>query len=381
MKSQTEITTLYVNPVPRISAQGRHKQVFTIVGKTGELIPTAGMQKNKEFGVPSEYSFPYNHLTNKLQTGLDKMVSNPFKGLEPEEVIQEYGLTQDWLKHLESIVKQDNIKLQTKYEIFDAVPNNHYTNDIAGGMTIFNTPSIKTANITPPNFLQTFKIVLYDKPNRFTDETPRGRLAISLIKIHPKIAKSKTVANSSVHEWYISEENEAQIEKLKKQDIIDNATYEWVDLKRNSSPYKIYQVGCLLTWHDGRPVLKGTVSNETSQNFISEYLNDTTSYKMDNIEKFVKIKSMLNDRDDMTRFEIMYLIQQAVNSGVMKISDGYYVWHSKAGTPNMYKHSDYDKLVSLIQKEFNTYNPDDRTINNWYRDLYEEVRSKGIWLE
>lgn len=379
MKSQTEVTTLYVNPVPRVSAQGRHKQVFTIVGKTGELIPTAGMQKNKEFGVPSEYSFPYNHLTNKLHTGLDKMVPNPFKGLEPEEVIQTYGLTQDWLKHLESITKQDSIKLQTKFEILDAVPNNHYTNDIAGGMTIFNTPSIKTANIAQPNFLQTFKIVLYDKPNRFTDETPRGKLAIALIKIHPKIAKSKTVANSSVHEWYISEENEAQIEKLKKQDVIDNATYAWVDLKRNASAYRIYQVGCLLTWHDNRPVLKGTINNETAKNFISDYLNDSTSYKMDNVEKFIKMYDLVNTGYD--RFNVMYLIQQAVNVNVIGIRDGFYVWHSKAGTPNMYKHSDYDKFVSLIQQEYNNYNPDDRTINNWYRDLLDEVLAKGIWVE
>lgn len=379
MKSQTEITTLYVNPVPRISAQGRHKQVFTIVGKTGELIPTAGMQKNKEFGVPSEYSFPYNHLTNKLQTGLDKMVTNPFKGLEPEEIIQSYGLSQDWLKHLESITKQDNIKLQTKYEVLDNVPYNHYTNEIAGGMTIFNTPNIKTANIAPANYLQTFKIVLYDKPNRFTDETPRGRLAISLIKIHPKIAKNKTVANASVHEWYISEENEAQIEKLKKQDIVDNATYAWVDLKRNATAYRIYQVGCLLTWHDNRPVLKGSVNNETARNFISDYLNDSTSYRMDNIEKFIKISDMISNGID--RFNIMYLVQQAINTNVIGIRDGFYVWHSKAGTPNMYKHSDYDKFISLIQQEFNTYNPDDRTINNWYRDLLDEVMSKGAWIE
>lgn len=379
MKSQSEITTLYVNPVPRISAQGRHKQVFTLIGKTGELIPTAGMQKNKEFGVPSEYSFPYNHLTNKLHTGLDKMIPNPFHGLTPEDVIESYGLSQDWLQHLNSIVKQDNIKLQTKYEILDSVPYNHYTNDIAGGMTIFNTPSIKTANIAAPNFLQTFKIVLYDKPNRFTDETARGRLAIALIKIHPKIAKSKNLANSSVHEWYVSEENEAQIEKLRKQDIIDDATHAWVELKRNSTPYKIYQLGCLLTWNDNRPVIKGTVNDETVRNFISGYLNDTSTYQMDNIDKFSKLYKLLTE--DTDRFNIMYLIQQAINTNIITIRDGFYIWNSKAGTPNMYKHSDYNKLVSLIQQEFNNFNPDDTTINNWFRDLSEEVLSRGIWYE
>jgi len=54
MKSSKDVTIIFVNPVPRISAQGRHKQVFTMIGKTGELVPTTGMQKNKEFGVPSD---------------------------------------------------------------------------------------------------------------------------------------------------------------------------------------------------------------------------------------------------------------------------------------------------------------------------------------
>lgn len=379
MKSQNEITVLFVNPVPRLSAQGRHKQVFTMHGKTGELVPTTGMQKNKEFGVPSEYSFPYNHVTNKLHTGLDKMIPNPFIGLEPETIIENYGLSQDWLKQLEHIVKQETIKLQTKYEILDNVSYNTYTNEIAGGMTIFNTPSIKAANIVQPNFLQSFKLVLYDKPNRFTDETPRGRLAIALIKIHPKIAKNRTTANAAVHEWYISEENEAQIEKLKKQDIIDDATHTWVELKRNATAYTIYRVGCLLKWHDNRPVTKGTVNNEKCKNDISDYLNDSSSYRMDNIEKFIKITDIYNKDED--RFNVMYLVQQAINTGVIDIRDGFYVWHSKSGTPNMYKHSDYEKLISLLQQEYNNYNPDDTTVTNWFKDLLNEVVSKGIWIE
>jgi len=379
MKSSKDVTIIFVNPVPRISAQGRHKQVFTMIGKTGELVPTTGMQKNKEFGVPSEYSFPYNPTTNRLHTGLDKMIINPFKGLDPSYIVEEYGLSQEWLSKLETIVKQDNIKLQTKYEIYDNVPYNHYTNEIAGGSTIFNTTNIKTANIAPPNFLQTFKILLYDKPNRFTDETPRGRLAIALIKIHPKIANSKNEANASVHEWYISEENEAQAEKLKKQDFIDDVKYAWVELKRNGSPFILYKFGSLLTTHDNRPIIKGTVNNDTVKNFISDYLNDTTSHQIDNLSKFIDLYTLY--QEDTDRFNIRYLIQQAINTNVMKISDGYYVWHSKSGTPNMYKHTDYNKLVSLLQQEFKNYNPDDRTITNWYRDLFEEVQSKGAWLE
>ena len=87
MKNQ-EITTLFVNPVPRISAQGRHKQVYTVINKTGETIPFTGMSKNKEFGVPSEYSFRLNTTSNKLITGLDKMIDNPFKDLEVSDIME-----------------------------------------------------------------------------------------------------------------------------------------------------------------------------------------------------------------------------------------------------------------------------------------------------
>lgn len=376
MKSPT--TSIYVNPIQRISAQGRHKQVFTIIPKTGEMLPTVGMGKNKEFGVPSEYPFRLNSNTNKLVTGLDKSIENPFKGLEPSVIIAEYGLSQDWLKHLEQLVKQEQIKLQTKYEIMDNVAYNFYTNDVTSNMFQSNWK----ANVDKPkNFLETFKIILYDRPNVFSDDTPRGRLSIALIKAHPAIASSKVEANTAVHSWYISEENEALMEKVRKRDIIEDAITDWNLLKRNSTPYIIYQLASLLKSHDGNVIVKGKMNDATVKSNVSDYLNDSTTHQMDNIEKFSKLHGMLNDKDDKKRFLAMYLVQQALNTGVIGIRDGFYIWHSKSAQDNIYKHTTYDALVSTIQREYSNYNPSDKSVANWYKDLYDEVENKGGWIE
>lgn len=376
MKNQ-EITTIFVNPVPRISAQGRHRQVFTVIDtKTGEASPIKGMDKNKEFGVPIEYSFRANSSLTKLVTGLDRMIDNPFKDGKPSDILEQYGLSQDWLPVLETIVKQSQIKLQTKYEILDRTTYNRYTDEITG--TMFS-PNWKN-NTKERNFLESFKIILYDGPNRFTDETPRGRLAIQLIKNHPKIARTKSELNGAVHDWYVSEENEAMMEKQKRRDIIEDALFNWGLMKRNSTAYTIYQLGSLLTNHDGNPIIKGTVRDSSVKEFISEYINDASSYQLENIEKFNKVYDMTQTKEGRERFYVQYLVAQAINVNVIGIRDGFYLWHSKVGS-NMHKHTTYDSLVSSLQREYSTYNPKDNEVTNWFKDLVEELQLKGVWIE
>ena len=377
MKSQSK-TTIFVNPIPRISAQGRHKQMFVVQQTTGEFMPTAGMGKNKEFDVPSEYSFRLNTSTNKLITGLDKMIENPFKGLDPSNILEDYSLSQDWLSQLQQIVKQDQIKLQTKYEIIDNVGYNFYTSDVAYNMFSSNWK----ANIDKPkNFLETFKIILYDRPNMFTDETPRGRLSLALIKNHPKIAKTKIEGNTAVHDWYISEENEAQMEKAKKRFIIQDAIKTWGNLSDSTTPYIIYQLASLLKTHDGSSIVRGKMNDATVREKVSDYIFESSSSQLENIEKFTKVASMLSNKEDKQRFQAMYLIQQAINTDVVGVRNGFFIWHSKSALDNIYKHTSYDAFVSTIQREYGNYNPKDKDVANWYKDLFDEVTNKGAWVE
>jgi len=68
---------------------------------------------------------------------------------------------------------------------------------------------------------------------------------------------------------------------------------------------------------------------------------------------------------------------------VLKNTDGYIVWVNKSSTPNVYKWSDYDKLVSFILSDMLIYDPtsDDTSITNWYGELLKEVRAKQMWVE
>lgn len=377
MKSHT---ILFVNPVPRIPTQGRDKQSYTIIDpKTGETIVTQGMQKTKEFGTATELSFQLNPTTGRLQTGLDSVVTNPFYKMEVDDIMSQRGLSHQWKDILTGIVTKSDIKKQTLFEIYDDVAPGYYTSEVAGGVTIFNFSKFSKVDVKP-NFLQSFKVILYDGPNRFTDETPRGRLAIQLIQNHQAIAPNKNRANSGIHLFYVSEQHEAEIEIQKKQDIIDAAIHAKVELQEKGSDLRNYQIACLLTTHAGRPIIKGQETKDGVKRAISQYLNDST-HQMENIDKFMKLIDMLKSGESRERMDIMYLVQQAVNTNIMTIKDGYYIWHSKSGTPNMYKHNNYEKLISLLQSELKIWNPEDKTVTNWYADLYNEVKEKGIWLE
>lgn len=378
MKSQNKI--VFVNPVPRIPTQGRDKQSYTVIDpKTGEMVTGPNMFKTMESGVAKEIGFQLNSTTGRLHTGLDISVTNPFYQLDPKDVMDQNALSPEWQNIVEDCVKRPEIKKQTLFEIYDNVSPNYYTSEIAGGITIFNLTKF-TKIPEKHNFLQTFKIILYDRPNRFTDETPRGRLGIQLIENNSSIAKSRQLMNPNLHLFYISEQHEAEIEKSKKQDIIDNAIYEKVKLQNEGSDYVNYQVGVLITNKTGRSSILGEMPREQVKRELNKYLQSPDS-QMENIEKFTKIITMLKSKESRDRLNVMYLVQQAVNTGIISIKDGYYVWNSKSGVPNMHKHNNYEKLISLLQNDAKNWNPEDDTLTNWYGDLYKELKSKGIWIE
>lgn len=376
---------VFVSPVPRVPTQGRDKQTFTLIDpRSGEMKTGQNMNKTKETGAASEYSFPFNPRTNRLETGLEVTVPNPIYQLSVEEVMESYSLSHQWREQIEKLVNQKEIKKQTLYEIIDDVAPGYYTSEIAGGYTIFNTSKSTRVGDLKPNFLQRFKIILYDYPNRFEDDgtksTSRERLAIELVKVCPRIAASKRDMNTVQHHFYISEENEAEVEKVRKQDVIDEAVYLKVKLQKESNDYKNYQVGSLLTHKNNKPLIEGSISPSKVKRDVTAYLGEGSS-QMENVEKFMKVMQLLDSKEGREKFEMMYLVQQAVNTGVITIRDGYYIWNSKAGTPNMHKHINYDKFISLLQSEKKGYDPKDTVTTNWYADLFNEVKDKGALIE
>jgi hypothetical protein len=366
---------LFINPVERISPQGRHTHTYRI-GGAGPA--TVIKKQSQDDNVTSVFKFNVDNRKNKLITGLDEMMMNPYKGMTDEELSSKYNLSSAWQTMLPKIVNQVKISRQMDLEIRHGVEPDYYTSHIR-----YTMASLPPGMATPePTFLQSLKLILYPRPNRLTDETPRGELLIQMVKNLKEIAQTKNEANSALHSWFISEENEAEIEKSKRRDIVEAATYKLFKLKHEYGSYRSYQMSIMLRDANNVPLLKGEVTKETVFNRLSSFVSDSSNKQLKNIQAFEEKYELLNNAKTIERFEIEYLVQQALNVNVLNISNGEYIWHSKAGTPNLYKiGTDHDKIVNMFLRDYETYNSEDTEVNNLYKDLFTEVSNKGIKFE
>ena len=373
-------TILFVSPVQRVASQGRDKQKFTTIDpKTGQLTESRSMNKTREVGTSVTLKFPLDVYQNKFVTGLDELIPNPVYGLEAEEVLSTYALSPKWQELLPKIVKQQQIARQTWFEIQDNVDPDYYNSNAKNG-TMLNFQPSQLSN-REASFIEKFSVELFDRPNRFVDDTPRQRMAIQLIKNHNRIAANKVEANPVEHLFYISEENEAEMEKMRKQDIIEAAIAAKFKLQTESSEFLNYKVSSLLTTHQNRVIVKGVMPKDGVKQALSNYLSDKM-HQMENISKFQKMVDLLKTPEGKQRFEVMYLVQQGLNTHVLDNRDGYLVWNSRASEKNIYKWTDYEKFISFLVSEMVIFDPDaDDAPTNWYNELFKEVKSKNAWVE
>jgi hypothetical protein len=374
--------TLFVSPVPRIATQGRDRQVFTVIDpKTRELKTTKSMNKTRETGTSVTLKFPLDVYSGRYVTGLDELVPNPIYQMDPENVFSTYNLSPKWLEIIDKVVKQSQISRQTYFEILDNVDPDYYTSLAKNGTMLNFQPSQLLSKDREPSFIERFSVEFFDRPNRFVDDTPRQRMAIQLCKVHNKIAKSKNESNPVEHWFYISEENEAEMEKMRKQDIIDLSIAEKVKLFTESSEFMAYKVGSLLTTRQDHPIVKGNTTKDGVKQAINNYLNDRT-YQMENIDKFNGITELLKSPEGRLKFEVKYLVQQGLNTRVLDNRDGYLIWNSRSAEKNIYKWTDYEKFISFLVSEMLVFDPQvENPVTNWYNELYKEVKAKNVWIE
>lgn len=367
MKSNTII---FVNPVESISVQGRHLQMFLIEGKDGNVIPTSRMNKVREDDVPHQFKFPadFKNPTSLIYTGFEQTIPNPYKGMSVEDVLSEYGLGEKWAEYLNKIVLQPRITKQVFYEIKHAKDPGFYTN-------------IKSENLSKGTYLEKLKVLLYPRPNRFTTESQENEIKIELVRLHKRIANSKDEVIPGVHNWYISQENEAEEQLAKKQEVIKKAIANLYLLQTSNSKFKNYQMAIILKDVRGENIAKGEMSPMAIDRTLDAYVQKDTKDQMFNVYAFIEKIEQLATLEGSIKFNLEYLIQQAINSNVFVSRDGYITWNSKSGTPNVSKWTNYDKMLAFFIKEYKNYNPKEKDATNWYIDLYNEVKSKGIALE
>lgn len=363
---------MFITPVPRTSVQGRSE--YSFVRQDGTQVP-AGRTFAKT--ATKRYSFPSTIDGTALNTGLNRMVSNPWYNRNEDDInegLPEYfHVGADWMSQIKRITKSEKITKQLELEIRFNLDEGHLTNKK------LLRPEFKSRSREmndPFNFLETFKIILYDRPNRFDDTTLRGALAQELAKVSGKIAKTKSKANPSRHHFYISEENEAAIERTARQDIVNDAVTDLTLLRRNHSPFVSYQVAVILK------KVKGTVAPVVVKDELNNFVATKNNSQLDNIKEFNKLNSLINEgAEGISKMWIMYLIQQALNTNIMSLKAGEYIWHSKKGIDNLYNlGSNVNSVHKLFLSEFNKYQGTD-DVDNWYNELLKELKTKGVKLE
>lgn len=381
MENNKDYSVLFVNPVQRVSAQGRHLQNYMILNPmTGEVLPGQPKNKNREDSVGANYGFLINFQSRKLVTGLDEVVPNEFYKLEPYQISIEHSLDYDeWKNILEKVVESEKIKLQTLYEIKAGTSPGYYTNELKN-IPLFNSiQSIKGGNDMP--YLAGFSVTLYPRPNRFTDETPRSRLAIQVLKNNPRIAKSASEVNPDLHDFYISEENEAQKVRNEKKKLVKKAYYHLATLEQEATSFRRYQIASLCTLADGTPLINGDVSETKVEDALNSYISEDNGDFKRNSEKFIELCELSKTKQGSDKLNIMYLIRQAQNNNIIVARDGYFVWMKMQDKPNVGRFTDYDKMVAFFLKEWKNYIPQDSEVTNWYAELEREVKIRGVRMD
>lgn len=383
-----EEKVIYVNPVPRASVQGWDRASYTTYKKgSNEVVSTSRIGTTKAFGKDGaayeQLMFPIDFTANKVITTLDEVIDNPLYELTIEEVRQTYKVGGAWTDDmLDKIIKSQTIQRQTLYEIQDNTNPGYYTDDVAGETIFqgFRSLSKEKDNNVKPNYLQKFMFRLDDRGNRISDATPKGKLAQRLMLVSRCVAPNKQSINSAYHRWYISEENEAEHERVKKQTVVNRATFNFVYLQDEHPAIDLYKIARLLKQDSGRSLVSVDTKTSTVIDRLNKFITGKSKHQIDNVKAFNQLFNLLKEKEGKQKIDIMFLIQQAIDVSVMSIIDGYYVWHSMKEQPNKYKFNSYDRMIALFMKSKKEYNPKDTDVSNWYQELFEEVGKTGAKL-
>lgn len=382
MKSQ-DYTILYVNPVPRTSAQGRHLQQYVVFNsQTGEVEDRVPMNKQKEDSVPENYSFFIDYQRNKVVTGLNVTVDNPFYEAEVQDVMTDYNLSNQWREILEKVVEKPKITKQMYFEILASVEPGTYHDDVTSP-TIFNSGPTTKFDDEKASFLQKFNYTLYARSNRIAGDTPRGRLIIQAIRHNPLIAQSRDQINSAVHKFYVSEEFEEERIKNNRKKKLKKAMASLFNLESQGDNFLLYKIASVVKNGNGDVLVKGQVSADRVEAALNTYLDQDNASLSQNIENFLDVTGLLETADGKMKLDVMFMVQQALNNNILTARDGVIRWNSKHrdGAVNVSEFKDYDKLIAFLLKEYKAYNEGDDEVTNWYAVMKEECESNGIKFE
>jgi len=371
---------IIVKPVPRQSVQNRHMQPVVVYDPIKKQRVDLGQAsgKTKATGAVDVYYFDQDMQRGVYNTGLEELVLNPYKDMDWLEVKMQCGLNDKWDSILPSLVKQDKLSKQIYYEILDAVEPNFYTSRISQSIMRPGTaydPKIQKS------FIEGFNITLYDGSNVFTSDTSRGRFAIQLIKSKRNIAKSRDVYNVNYHTFYIAEENEEELDRVRNDDVENTAIAALINIQTKYPQFKLYQLAVVIRNETGGSIINtvGEVAPQIVRDQLNRFIKNKGNNKSQRIELFMNGVKLFND--DPERFMIEYMYSQGINTRIITVRDGYVYWNSKMEVPNLHKWKSDTALKNFIYEAYTQYNPKQPDETNAYAEMKLELITKGIKFE
>lgn len=359
------VEKIFVLSVPRVSVQGRSHYEYR--GSEGNS-QAIGRSKARGVVIPIQFY----RQDNRLITGLDENITNPFKGLECK--------ASHWLENWDKIEKADELSLQQVYEIKDNVPAGTYT-------SVVTTPTMTTAMNSPKQaerveaertFLEGFKCYLEEGTNVFSADTDRGRWCIHICKNHPLVAKNASEVNHDLHEFYIGEEEEAEKRKVEKRNIVMDAMSNLGNLVKSYPHYSQQQVMTILKLNYSDT--SETTTKSSLQEYVFEDRKTANGTQLERIETFNKLYELLEKEPD--RVYVKYLVEQAIKNYVILLDGGKYIWRSQKGIDNLYSLGIKGHTVeNLFLQEYELYDPKDPNPDNAYVKLINELKGFGVKIQ
>ena len=374
------MTKIVVKPVPRESVQRRHLtpvKVFDPVKK--QYIDTGHVSgKNKARDSVETLPFTPDREKRRFKTGLEEMIDNPWKGMDWMELKASKALPDQWSALLPKLVEMEKISKQQFFEVLDGVTPDYYTpvmpGDMLRGNSLFGGTDLKREK----TFIERFEITLYDGANVFHSDTSRGRFAIQLLKNCSYVAPNRDNMNSNYHNWYIAEENEEELDRVKSDDMENQAIFELAYIQNNYPEFKLYQLAGQLTTHERSVLIKGDVSHMLVKDQLNRYIKNKSPYKVENTEKFMSAVS--NFKNNPMKFEVDYLVAQGMATHLIYPEGGFVYWRGKADSPQIFKWKSEDAFKAFLFDEAQKYDPTNPSIS-YYTDFIEELRVRGVPLE
>lgn len=245
----------------------------------------------------------------KLNTGLDKMITNPFKDL-PD------SLTSEWRNS--KIDEKDKISKQEYFEILMNKPAGFLTSE---SRQVFDNKIGKGLTYLQRLFKSFYETTVLDLDN------PEEELLYYILQqAHPDKCANSLDEITPFTRVYISQVNEDDVKVSKRNEVVESATYNLVKIKNEQSETTLRKFATILE------LIKGEVSLEKVKNSLSDYIQKRDSKQFERIDKFMELAEYLKDAKGMEIFEAKYLLQITIYNRVISDYQGKYIWSAKKGT-------------------------------------------------